>query len=311
MHTVVGCTVLAYADDICIIAKDRASMETCLQVLEREGASCNLSINGAKSGFMVTHDIAQHPPLILQAGEIPCLGASSYKYLGVLINQEMSPRDQLTQLDQYVQWQCNALQAKKLTVPQKVYLAEAVIAAHVVYAGCCYAVPPEHLAKWQARLNQAILHGVARSHTHSAQTILLRPKHAGGVGMKALQGLFQAQALRTIGREVHKFGPLTDQGATLVSAGNQPILQHTIWQGFPHVSALQNTGCTIVPNHVIPKSWACMGEIIQGLMEAAGKIATPAALFGPLLQWDGPAEHHIAKLCELVHLYYQTRSKVW
>ena len=130
-------------------------------MFEKEGTCRNLSINGAKSGFMVTNDIAQHPPIQLQAGEIPCLGASSYKYLGVMVNREMSPRDQLAQLDHYVQWQCNALQPKKLTVPQKVYLAEAVIAAHVVYSGCCYAAPKEHLARWQACINQAVLYGVA------------------------------------------------------------------------------------------------------------------------------------------------------
>ena len=306
MAKVSNSTILAFADDICIITKNRQDMQTCLDVLQCEGHKRNLHINGGKSGYFITNDNQLHPPLITQDGQIDHLGTKSYKYLGILVNHKMNPQDQLEKLDKYVQWQCSKLQAKKLTVAQKAYIATAVIGAHVTYTGCCYNIPNSHLTQWQDKIAGAVLNGVAPNRTHSARVILHLPKTVSGVGLKSLQGLIQAQALRTIGRLVHTLKPETQTETALTQYSGAEILQHTIWHNFPQVKALKYSGHTIVPNHAIPKPWVALGDTIQGLADHKGKYDSPAALFGPLITWDGPSEPHLAKLAKSIELEIST-----
>ena len=233
---------------------------------------------------------------------IPCLGGSSYKYLGIRVNNWMDPGDQINSLNTYVHWQCNKLRPKKLTVQQKAYVAEAVIAAHIVYTGSCYNIPEETLDTWQSAITRAILSGVAPGNTYSAKEMLFLPRLHSGIGLKALQGLYYAQALRAVGRTVHTFQPASVEENLLVANSREPILQHTIWGNFPNVAALKDAGCTITPNHTIPQPWGVMGEVVGGLAEATGAYDSPAALFGPMITWDGPSEVPLSRLAHSIEM---------
>ena len=94
MEEVEGGTILAFADDICIIAESREVMEKCLQTFQTESTKRNLIVNGSKSGFFVTNNCQEHLNLEVQGEQIPWLRESSYKYLGIMINQKMDPTDQ-------------------------------------------------------------------------------------------------------------------------------------------------------------------------------------------------------------------------
>ena len=114
---------------------------------------------------------------------------------------------------------------KKMTVQQKTYVAEAIIAAHVKYTGCCYNIPDGIMEKWQNLITGAILNGVAPNTTHSAKVILYLPKRQSGVGLEAIQGRYQAQALRTIGRVVHTLQPTNEVERALTQYSQAPILR--------------------------------------------------------------------------------------
>ena len=62
LEAIPGCTILAYADDICIITADQQTMQVCVATLDQEGGKQNLWINGGKSGFMVVNGPPHHPP---------------------------------------------------------------------------------------------------------------------------------------------------------------------------------------------------------------------------------------------------------
>jgi len=302
MGKIEGTTSLAFADDICIIAESRQAMENCLQIFQEESIKRNLFVNGNKSGFFVTNSAQEHPTFEVQGEQIPHLGEGSYKYLGIMINKTMDPSDQIQKLDKYINWQCNKLLPKKLPVQQKIYIAEAIIYAHVAYTACCYDIPEDTMDEWQQRITGAVLNGVAPNTTHSAKVILYLPKQESGLGMKTLKGVYQAHALRTIGRLMHTFTPATIEEEVLTHNAQAPILQNTIWQGFPQVEALQGAEVTITPNHWIPKMWEVLGEQIKGLVEFSGRFDSPTTLFGPLLTWDGPSEIGLAKLANTIHL---------
>jgi hypothetical protein len=125
--------VSTYANDIALMAENAAGIRTMFNKLIAFGQWAGLEINPNKSAYTVAQDAMQadlHIPSthnsIPVTAPIPFLPpATSYRYMGVMINVDLDWNEQLQHMHSKVEVYQHLIQNKQLTTANKIYVSNA------------------------------------------------------------------------------------------------------------------------------------------------------------------------------------------
>lgn len=131
--------VVAYADDIALIARDRKSLEEAMEMINKKAKERGLEINQEKSKYMkITRKEEKVRNRVIKVGEYNMEEVESFKYLGTIINRK---NNRSGEIDQKIQSGYKAyyghkmiMNNKKISKKTKLRLYRTVIRPVVTYA---------------------------------------------------------------------------------------------------------------------------------------------------------------------------------
>lgn len=90
--------IVAYADDLAVIARSRKSLEDVVQKIEKEAGKRGLIINQEKTKYMeISRDRTQNEHKKVNIGSFQFEAVENFKYLGVMINNKNQRKQEIDQ----------------------------------------------------------------------------------------------------------------------------------------------------------------------------------------------------------------------
>ena len=145
-------TVLAFADDTCFICKDLLQLKASIKVIEDWCKLDDIELNKKKSGILILNDNGLNT--LKSVSGIPVV--DEYKYLGVLLDNNINPARHITLTSERVSayfkrygW----LRKKYFSPSSLMTIIELFIKSRLTYGMCCFMGVERNLT----RLDQSIM----------------------------------------------------------------------------------------------------------------------------------------------------------
>jgi exonuclease III len=209
-------TVIAYADDLCIFATSRNSLQEMTDALQNflyeNGLELGISKDKSKTVYMTndTDDSAQisvqrvspkitGDSITLLRGErldLPKMtGKESYKYLGVWWNVEGDWDGHLKRAQEKLAYLCRMLKRAKYTTLQTVKILNGVIMPAVMYGMEVIRPPVEHIKKWERQIRSLVNKKIG-IHWNSTVQLHFLPPQKLGLGVRSPLELVELAKIR-------------------------------------------------------------------------------------------------------------------
>ena len=177
--------VLAYADDLAVLARSRAEARTQLRSAQHWLAACGMSLNARKCVYAATE---QTHTLRLPGGDTisPLPRDAAWRYLGVTFTASLCWGPQRAALASAVGAAAQALGSRSLTGAQAAYYVRAVVLPSLAYRLVLGCATPSSVRPLQSALERMVRARAWLPHGLCSAALVLPPEH-GGLGLGDLQ----------------------------------------------------------------------------------------------------------------------------